>query len=107
MCTAKAYRRSVLGFKDIKKLAIQKIKEGSIQHEPREFGKNFYAQGEITDEEVIEIFKNCKGDQYSTDKHHLIKSISVHVIKAIGKYDGLYVKFYFIEPDIWFISVHT
>lgn len=82
------------------------IKNGSIQHEPREYEKNLYAQGEITDEDVIEIIKNSRGNQYWKSKHHFDKTIDVHIIKAIGKYDGYYVKFYFIEPDIWFISVH-
>jgi hypothetical protein len=95
-----------LGFKEEKARAIQKILEGKVYHVPREFDKNEYAQGLLSDEQVIAIIKSCKGDRYEMLPHHAIKSVAVHILKPAGKYDGYYVKFYFLEPDVCFISVH-
>jgi hypothetical protein len=95
-----------LGFREVKALAIQKIREGKIEHVPREFDKNEYAQGLLSDDQVIAMIQSCRGDRYEVQPHHAIKSVPVHILKPLGKYDGYYVKFYFLEPDVWFLSVH-
>lgn len=95
-----------MGFNEVKATAIQKIKEGKISHDPREFSKNEYAQCLLTDEQVIFMIKNCRGDRYEKRPHHKDKRIPVHILKPAGKYDGYYVKFYFLEPDVCFMSVH-
>ncbi len=94
-----------MGFNEVKQKAVQCILSNNVQHEIRECSKNLYATGELSDEEVIKIIQSCRGDCYEKQLHHLL-AIDVHIMKPKGKYDGLYVKFYFIEPDIWFISVH-
>ena len=99
-------RKLPLGFRDIKKQIIECIKTGKVQHEIREAEKNLYAHGDLSDEEVINIIKNCRGDNYEKRKHHISSLGDVHILKPKGKYDGYYIKFYFIEPDVWFISVH-
>jgi hypothetical protein len=95
-----------LGFKDIKARAIRKIQEGDIYHVPREYEKNEYAQGLLTDDQVIEMIKICRGNCYEAKPHHFVPNMDVHILKPQGKYCGYYVKFYFLEPDICFISVH-
>lgn len=98
---------SVLGFKEVKRKAIEKLLEGSILHEQRDLEKNLLASGKVSVEDVVDIIKTSRGSNYTTSPHHNTNvSVTVHIIKAVGKYDGFYVKFYFIEPDIWFISVH-
>ncbi|WP_181427854.1 hypothetical protein [Pseudomonas mosselii] len=44
----------------------------------------------------------CDGSHYSSSPHHAVPAIEVHVLKR----RGWYIKFYFIEPQTWFISVH-
>jgi len=94
-----------LGFNEIKKQAIQCILADNVQHEARESSKNLYASGYLSDEVVIKIIESCRGDCYEKNRHHFL-NVDVHILKPKGKYDGYYVKFYFIEPDVWFISVH-
>ena len=78
-----------------------------VYHVPREYGKNEYAQRLITDAQVIGMIECCKGDRdYETLPHHSIPRVDVHIFKPKGKYDGYYIKLYFLEPNVCFISVH-
>jgi hypothetical protein len=96
-----------LGFKTVKELVIKRIQEGLIYHVPREYSKNEFAQGLVTDDQVIAMIVCCKGDHdYETLPHHAIPKIAVHIFKPKGKYDGYYIKLYFLEPNVCFISVH-
>jgi hypothetical protein len=94
-----------LGFKEVKEKAIECIRNGHVRHVERDVGKNMFAAGAFTPEEIMQIIGSCRGDCYQTDKHHLLK-VDVHILKPRGKHDGLYIKFFFVEPDILFISVH-
>lgn len=91
-------------------MVIKKLQEGRVQHETTRSGdideKNLLLTGKITVEEVIELINGTRGPGYSTSKHHLNKSIDVHVFKAKKGGGEWYIKCYLIEPDIWFISVH-
>lgn len=99
-----------MGLKTIKVEVVKKLQDGRIQHETSRSGdineKNLLLTGAITVEEVIELVNSTKGDDYSTSKHHLDKSIDVHVFKAKKSGVSWYIKCYLIEPDVWFISVH-
>ena len=94
-----------LGFKEIKERAIKCIKCGYVRHVERDLNKNLFAAGDFTSEDMIQIISSSRGDCYQVDKHHFLET-EVHIIKPRGKYGGLYLKFFFIEPDILFISVH-
>lgn len=48
------------------------------------------------------LIRKCNGKDHETPAHDIMESITVHVLKK----DGWYIKFYFIDPDTWFISVH-
>jgi hypothetical protein len=95
-------------FTDIKHQVIQCLEEGNVLHEARNDIdiKNFLKVGAISIEEVTEILKRSRGHEYESSPHHLDKSIDVHVIKTRHKSQQWYIKWYFIEPDAVFISVH-
>lgn len=101
-----------MGFKKIRSLAIQVIQEGRVQHEARDEidEKNLLLMGDVTIEQVIRLLKACRGTQYSSSTHHMVPDITVHVFKpevSLGlRKDRWYIKLYFMEPDVWFISVH-
>ena len=92
------------GFKKAKHDVIAALEAGDYQHASRGSidVKNLLATGEVSAQEVISIIKKCSGTQHSCSPHHSVPSIEVHVLK-IGKW---YIKFYFIDPSAWFISVH-
>jgi hypothetical protein len=104
----------IMGFKDIRQEAISAIEEGRIQHEARDEvdEKNLLLTGDVSAKQVIRLLRLCRGDQYTCSPHHLISNIEVHVFKPYGKLESQgekrhwYIKFYFLEPDVWFISVH-
>ncbi len=95
-----------MSLKSIRKKAIECLTSGRIQHETDRSGnikeKNLFVTGQIKVEEVIELINKTKGSEFETSKHHLLKDLDVHVFKP----SGWYIKCYFIEPDIFFISVH-
>jgi len=95
-----------MGLREVKACAVQRIREGRIFHVPREYVKNEFAQGAVTAEQVIAMIESCRGDRYETRPHDSDRSVIVHIFRPRGRYDGYYVKCFFLDPDIWFISVH-
>lgn len=93
-----------MGFRQVKAAVIKALKAGTYQYESRGdiATKNLLAIGAIAAEELAAIIARCNGTQHSSSPHHRDARIEVHVIKT----DGWYVKFYFIDPDTMFISVH-
>jgi hypothetical protein len=64
--------------------------------------KNKLATGEASAAVVAELIKGSTGNDHSRSRHHADRSITIHVISR----KGWYIKFYFVDPDTWFISVH-
>jgi hypothetical protein len=103
-----------MGFKDVRQSAIKAIEEGRVQHELREKidEKNVLLTGRVTPGEVVQLLRACRGTQYVCVPHHLVRNIDVHVFKPEARLrpeHGVkrwYIKLYFLEPDVWFISVH-
>lgn len=93
-----------MGFKDIKLTVIAALRAGNYQHEARKDinVKNLLATGQVSASDVESILRNCTSNHLQTSPHDLDGSIDVHVVKK----DGWYIKFYFIDPDTTFISVH-
>ncbi len=91
------------GFKEAKRKAIELLLRRSYFHETREDinQKNLLSTGEITPEKLADIIQKSSGNDHSMSDHHS-KKFLVHVIKK----DGWYIKFYFVEPNVVFISVH-
>ena len=92
------------GFKAAKKAAIEALVSGNYQHEARNAieVKNLLATGEVSAEFVADLLRQSRGSDHSSSPHHRARSIEVHVVCA----RGWYIKFYFIDPDTFFISVH-
>ncbi|QXI40096.1 hypothetical protein [Pseudomonas xantholysinigenes] len=92
------------GFKAVRHAVIAALESGRYLHAAR--GnievKNLLALGVVSAGEVIEIIRACDGNHHSSSPHHAVLDIEVHVLRR----HGWYIKFYFIEPHTWFISVH-
>jgi len=101
-----------MGFMEIRRMAIHALKEGKIQHETRGEvdEKNLLLMGDVTVERVVRLLAACRGTQYSSSSHHMAPEIAVHIFRpevSMGlKKERWYIKLYFIEPDVWLLSVH-
>ena len=97
-----------MAFSEIKKQVIYCLKNNHISHEQRANIdiKNLLSTGEISLEKTIKILSRCRGNEYSTSKHHSAPSIDVHIVKTRYMSKNWYLKWYFLEPDCIFISVH-
>ena len=95
---------STEGFKAVKKKVLKALTEGNFQHHVRSFieEKNLLSTGEVTVSLLIDIIKKADGTCYECSPHHQISTIDCHLIKC----KLWYVKFYFLDADTFFISVH-
>jgi len=93
-----------MGFKDAKRQVIAALLAGAYQHEARDDidVKNLLATNAVAAEDIIAVLKQSRGQDHESSAHHQVPSIEVHVVRSAG----WYIKFYFLEPDTWFISVH-
>lgn len=93
-----------MGFNDVKRQVIAALMAGTYLHEARDDipVKNLLATHAVAVDDIIAVLKQCRGQDHESSPHHQMPSIDVHVIRS----SGWYIKFYFIEPDTWFISVH-
>jgi hypothetical protein len=92
------------GFKTARNKVLKALAEGTYLHETR--GnidvKNLLLTGVITAEELAAIILRCTGAHHEAVPHHQVRGIHVHILKR----DGWYIKFYFLNPNTIFISVH-
>lgn len=97
-----------MGFKEARKKAILCLIEGYVDHEVRNSidTKNLLHTGELNNRDVIELLKQTNGTQYQTNQHFWDSSIQVHICKPVVNDICWYIKFYFIEPNVMFMSVH-
>lgn len=95
---------SKIGFTEAKRRLIKTLREGPFLHEARNqvATKNLLQMGQITPDDLTEIVKRCSGQHHERSPHHSVTSIDVHILRR----DDWYVKFYFVDPDTIFISVH-
>jgi len=98
-----------MGFKDVKSKVLQCLSTGSVLHEEREYidTKNLLSTGVVSVSEVANIIGRARGNSYSCSPHHFDAKIDVHVIKTKHLSSCWYIKWYFVEPDCVFISVHN
>jgi len=97
-----------MGFKEVKANVIKCLEDGAYDHEVRRDinVKNLFQCGQLSDEFIIELIKRTSGNDYKKSPHHRDSSVEVHIFKPLKDGKRWYVKFYFIEPDTVFISVH-
>jgi hypothetical protein len=97
-----------MGFKDVKANILDCLKRGYVSHEQR--GdidiKNLLAIGQVSLDDVAGVIARARGDTYSSSPHHFDASIEVHVVKTNHGGQSWYIKWYFVEPNSVFISVH-
>jgi len=93
------------GFKAAKRKVIDALRNGTYQHEANRSEiatKNLLSTGQVTAGDICDLIMRSKGQDHSSSPHHNDGSILVHVIQR----EGWYVKFYFLDPETIFISVH-
>jgi len=93
------------GFRAAKQKVIKALQDGTYLHETSRSAidvKNLLSTGVVTPNEVCDLLKRSNGNDHSSSPHHNDRSVDVHIIKR----EGWYIKFYFLEPDTIFISVH-
>ena len=92
------------GFREAKRKVLAALANGSFLHEARNEidAKNKLMTGEVSAATVAELIRGSTGNDHSRSRHHADPTITIHVISR----KGWYIKFYFVDPDTWFISVH-
>jgi len=92
------------GYRAVKQAVLQALLTGDYHCQSR--GdidvKNLLATGSVSPAFVAGLIKASRGTDYACSPLHGKRSINCHLIKS----RGWYVKFFFIEPDTVFVSVH-
>lgn len=93
-----------VSYSSAKKKVLAALKNGNYLHEARNQidEKNKLQCGDITPEFVVDLILKSRGHQHSSSPHHQDQTVTVHVIRT----KGWYIKFYFVDPETIFISVH-
>lgn len=99
-----------MGLKEVRAKAVICFSTGQVQHETERSGdidkKNLLVTAQVSLDEVKDLINGTKGNQHEVSPHHADSLVEVHTLKPIKKGIRWYIKFYFLEPDIIFISVH-
>jgi len=98
-----------MGFKAAKKKVIECLNSGYVLHEERNDIdiKNLLATGAVSIDKVTTIIGRSRGDGYTCSPHHIDKEVDVHIIETTISGINWYIKWYIVEPDSIFISVHN
>ncbi|MDD9724578.1 hypothetical protein PVV74_03825 [Roseovarius sp. SK2] len=93
-----------IGFKEAKRRAIEALRNKTYQiAERREIEtKNLLYDNSVSEEDVIKVNSKCRGQDHEMRPHDMVKTVDVHILRK----DGWYIKFYFLDPDTFFLSVH-
>jgi hypothetical protein len=93
-----------MGFTDAKRQVLTALKNGTWRVEARQRidAKNKLATGEVPVDELAKVIARSRGQDHTMRAHDRDRSVTVHIIRK----DGWYIKFYFVEPLTFFISVH-
>lgn len=101
--------KSLLGspaitFAIVQKKVVTALRNGSFSAVARNNinVKNLLLTGAVTVPALIQILSGCSSENWSHSPHHDDPLVTVHVLTPVG----WYVKFYFVDPDTVFISVH-
>jgi hypothetical protein len=96
-----------MGFKDAKRKFLQALKDGEIQHESREWGKNWLAEEQISLDEAISIFSQARGqDSPDSTRHHFDPDVEVWVFKPRYHGERWYIKGYLLEGELHILELH-
>lgn len=98
-----------MGFRQARRKVIECLNNGQVLYDLERSNidvKNLLATGEVSREEAAEIIGRARGNQYDTSSHHFDQSIEVHIITTSYDSRSWYIKWFYIEPDVTFISFH-
>jgi hypothetical protein len=97
-----------VGFKEIRAVLILCLQNGQYDHEVRDDmqTKNCLFNGTVTVSQVIDMVLACTGSDHESSPLHANVKVLAHVLKPKGAYLGWYIKFYYVDPNSIFISVH-
>lgn len=97
-----------MGFNEVKAKVIACLRAGRIQHEERGAmqEKNLLAVGAITVDETIRLISRCRGTQHQAAPLTGDPSTLKHELKPEIDGEQWFIRFYFIDDDSVFISVH-
>ena len=98
-----------MGYRQAKRQVLECLVDGRIEHELDRCEidiKNLLLTGVVTATQVADAIGRSSGTEYECRRHHFDEMIEVHIIST--QYDGRswYIKWYFIAPNVVFISVH-
>lgn len=98
-----------MGFKQIKAEVIDCLNNGRVRHEERDSidVKNLLSIGAVSSEEVATLISKARGSNYVCSPHHFDRKVTVHTVKVREEEVVWYIKWYFLEPNTIFISVHV
>ena len=98
-----------MGFRDAKRQLIECLLDGRIDHELERSEidvKNLLVTGAASADEVAEVIRRCRGNEYECSPHHFDEKIDVHIVKTTHGGTSWYIKWYYLDPNVMFISVH-
>ena len=102
-----------MGFKNARERTIRALESGDFQFEERAVveGKNLLDTGDITDEQLVQLLKRCRGTQYEERPHLWDHDTMCHVFFPEDRNQKRwYIKVYFLSDSgsevAVFISVH-
>lgn len=99
-----------MGFKKEKEEVLKRLRLGDFLHETRKNidEKNLLQTGKVSTETAARIISKARGGDYSTSPHHSSNDTKVHILqKVIYEKQSWYIKWYYLEPDLFFISMHN
>jgi hypothetical protein len=98
-----------VGFRDAKAQVLACLDDENILHDLQRSEidtKNLLVTGVVSAEEVAAAIGRSNGREYECSAHHFDATIDVHIIKTMCLGRSWYIKWYYLEPDVVFISVH-
>lgn len=97
-----------MSFKEVKRQVLDCLSVGNILHEQRGAidVKNLLVTGQVTEDKLSVVLARARGNEYELSYHHSVPSIEVHIVKTRYEGQDWYIKWYYIEPNTVFISVH-
>lgn len=99
----------MLSFKAEKLKVLTCLASGHILHDARANidVKNLLLTGAVSIHYVSEIISQARGNEFQVRPHHMVAGVDVNIIRTIFRGQSWYIKWYFMEPDCVFISVHN
>ena len=88
---------------------LECLAEGRVGHELLRCEidiKNLLVTGVVTATQVADAIGRSDGTEYECRRHHIDELIDVHIIRTFHHDRSWYIKWYFVSPNVVFISVH-